>query len=93
MCGRWQGENDFGPWKAGISEGERIARCRGMRAICLLYLGDNHALVHALAVAEADASVLERALGLLDALPSLRRRRILAAYATLAMPRRRGHAA
>lgn len=71
----------FGPWAASLSPCERIARCRTLRAVARLLAGSRaDALCSALACAETDASHLNRALGALDRLAALDRRRILASY-------------
>jgi hypothetical protein len=68
------------------SESERQARFRELRALALVYFGGSHAITVALGEAIADPGATERALGLLDAAPALRRRRILASFGAL-MPR------
>ena len=44
------------PWVPGISDAERLARYRGLRALVQLLAGPGHPLVLALARAEADPS-------------------------------------
>jgi hypothetical protein len=67
----------------GVSELERQARCRELRALSLLLLGHGHAATVALAAAIADPAATDRALRLVDALPALRHRRLLASYTAL----------
>jgi hypothetical protein len=64
----------------GVSEAERMARCRELRALSLVYLGLRHPVTIALAAAVTDPAATDRALTVLDALPALRRRRLLASY-------------
>jgi hypothetical protein len=66
----------------GMSERERTARCRELRALALVYVGSGHPLT--VAVANPDATT--QALAELDRLPALRRRRLLAALTAL-LPR------
>ena len=71
----------------GIPEGERVARIRALRTLAhLLCGGPRHPLAVALRESELDPAQAERALELLDALPTLRRRRLLAAFAALDAP-------
>jgi len=74
---------NIGPWSAGITETERIARCRKLRALALVYLGPEHPLTAALGEAITDGGALETARAQLGAIPALRRRRLLAAYIAL----------
>jgi hypothetical protein len=67
----------------GVPEAERMARCRELRALSLVYLGPRHPVTIALAAAVADPAATDRALTVLDALPALRRRRLLASYGAL----------
>jgi hypothetical protein len=67
----------------GIPEAERMARCRELRALSLVYLGLHHPVTIALAAAVTDPAATDRALTVLDALPVLRRRRLLASYGAL----------
>jgi hypothetical protein len=68
---------------ADASESEREARFRELRALSLVYFGREHPITAALGEAIADPGATNRALGLLDAAPALRRRRLLAAYGAL----------
>lgn len=75
----------FGPWAPGLSDAEKLARYRSLRALVQVFAGPDHPLVLALARAEADPS--DEAAGLaweaLMTLPTIRRRRILGSLATL----------
>jgi hypothetical protein len=81
--GRW------GPWQADLGDGERAARCRELRALALVYVGADHPLTAALCKAIADPAALDSARTELGAIPALRRRRLLAAYAALSEKRAR----
>ena len=83
----------FASWVAGLANAERIARCRALRALALVFCGPGHPLVHALLAAERDGAAAAAAHQELDKLPALQRRRVLANYAALVTPgrpRRRG---
>ena len=67
----------------GVPEAERMARCRELRALALVYCGLAHPATEALAAAITDPAMTDRALTVLDALPALRRRRLLASYGAL----------
>jgi hypothetical protein len=67
----------------GVPEAERMARCRELRALSLVYLGLDHPVTIALAAAVTDPAATDRALTVLDAFPALRRRRLLASYGAL----------
>jgi len=75
----------WGPWMPGISEAERRARLRGLRALALGVTGNpDHPLGHALRAAEdGEAETLEAAGLELNRLPALPLRRLLSLYATL----------
>jgi hypothetical protein len=70
----------------GVPEAERLARCRELRALSLVYLGLRHPATVALGAAIADPRMTDRALSELDAIPALRRRRLLASYGALLPP-------
>jgi hypothetical protein len=70
-------------WVDGVPEVERTARCRELRALALVYLGPAHPATVALAAAIANHNTEEAALAQIDALPALRRRRLLASYGAL----------
>jgi hypothetical protein len=83
MTGR---PDQFGPWADGIDSAERLARFRSLRALVQVFAGPRHPLVVALAQAEADPTDDAAALlawECLTAMPTIRRRRILASLATL----------
>jgi len=63
-----------------IDESERNARLRELRVLALVYLGANSPVTQGLAAAVADPAEVEAALTLLDDVPALRRRRLLAAF-------------
>jgi len=82
----------FGPWAVAISPMERLARLRALRALALVLLGPEDPLGAALLEAERDPAAAGKALDALDAVPSRRRRRLLASYAELARAARRDQA-
>jgi hypothetical protein len=86
MRGRPMRRDGFGPWADGFDGAERLARLRAMRALAFVFCGPAHPLTMALLEAEADDAAAIAALDHLDALPALRRRRLLAAYAALSAP-------
>lgn len=75
----------FGPWRFDLSESERQARCREWRALAIVLVGRSHPLTVALADAIADPAAADRALCQLEELAPLRRRRLLATAAALAI--------
>ncbi len=75
---------EFGPWASGIGPEERRARWRAMATLALIFAGGKHAMLRACIAAEHDADAAGTAWAALQSLPSLTRRRLLAAYATLA---------
>lgn len=77
----------FGPWRPGIDDAERRARCRSMRAVAGLIAGPRaDPLVGFLLAAETDDDALELAADALEDLDPLDRRKILASYAARAAP-------
>lgn len=73
----WQ----FGPFASGLGPVERTARLRAMRTCVQLHLGDRGQVVaRALHLAETDPDCAGLAIGALERLPSLDRRRVLSAY-------------
>jgi hypothetical protein len=75
----------FGPWAADLSDAERLARMRGLRALAQVFAGKSHPLVIALARAEADPgdhAALE-AWEALERMPARLRRHVLASLAEL----------
>jgi len=75
----------FGPFRDGIDPAERTAQLRSLRTLvrCHFPLPE---LERALCEAETDCARLLPALALLEAVPSLRRRKILATFAYLHRP-------
>jgi hypothetical protein len=73
----------FGPWAVAVDPAERLARLRSLRALALLLARPHARFIRALALAETDPASLPEALALLDRLPALTRRRLLASYAAL----------
>ena len=65
---------------------ERAARLRELRVLSLLLAGPLHPATVALAAAIANPAAADAALAEIDHLPALRRRRLLATYASLAAP-------
>lgn len=75
----------WGPWAPGISEAERRARLRSLRALARVFCGPRAAdLCRLLAQAETDPSALEPASAAISRLAATDRRHVLAAYARLA---------
>ncbi len=73
----------FGPWTPNLNHAERVARLRAMRALALLLCRPHSNFIKTLQQAETDPGALPAALDLLDHLPALRRRHLLAAYGQL----------
>jgi hypothetical protein len=73
----------FGPWAENISETERRARLRSLRALAHVFAHGHRNLLTALRMAETDASWLETAFVELKRLPSRCRRNIIATYGLL----------
>lgn len=79
--------DQFGPWRPDITDGERLARLRSLRAIAHLTLGPRgNNLASALHRSERDPSHLAVALRALDALAPLERRQVLTSFASLHRP-------
>jgi hypothetical protein len=78
---------DLGFLVSGCSPSEHAARLRELRALSLVYLGLRHPVTVALGEAIGDPSMFDRALAELDAVPALRRRRLLCAYGALMVKR------
>lgn len=77
----------WGPWASGISDCERLARLRSLRAIVRLLLGPRgDVLARAIHCAEEGAVGLDTLHGALSRLPSLDYRKVLASYAALTRP-------
>jgi|GEM_PF-1548283 len=83
----------WGPWASGISDCERLARLRSLRAIVRLLLGPRgDALERAIRCAEESPVDLDLAHVALSRLPSLDFRRVLSSYAALTRPEAPGGA-
>ncbi|WP_244424902.1 hypothetical protein [Methylobacterium nodulans] len=79
----------FGPWANGISEPERTARLRCLRALTHLICGPRGwTLCDTLERAETDPDALVRSVDELGRLPALDRRKILSSFAHLHRRRR-----
>ena len=76
----------FGPFAAGLDPAERLARTRVMRALAVVFACRHRTFIAALCKAETDPAALTDAFRLLEQLPSLIRRRLLATYAHVARP-------
>jgi hypothetical protein len=75
----------FGAWNPQISPAERLARLRALRALAHVFAHRHPDFATALLAAErGDDDALRRAQELLDRLPALNRRRLLASYAAQA---------
>jgi hypothetical protein len=69
-----------------IEPAERLARLRSLRVLIMLRAREQAKLYDALRRAEKDADVLVEAERLLDEMPALTRRHVLASYAKLVEP-------
>lgn len=74
----------FGPWAANLDHAERLARTRAMRALANVFAHRHPQFVEALRAGETDPTALDQALQLLNELPALNRRRLLASYGAVA---------
>lgn len=73
----WQ----FGPFARGLAPVERVARLRTMRTVVMMHCGPRgDVAARALDLAEASPDAEQLAIGALERLPSLDRRRVLATY-------------
>ena len=73
----------FGPWSPHVGPIERTAQFRSLAALAAMSVGSGHQLVAELRAAETDRDAAQRALALLDALPSLTRRRLIATFGAI----------
>jgi hypothetical protein len=73
----------WGPWASNISDAERRARLRAMRALALCHCRYSTNFINTLQWAEVDNTALPAAFTELGKLPALRRRHLLATYALL----------
>lgn len=79
--------DQWGPFASGITDCERTARLRSLRAIVRLLLGSRgDVLARALQCAEEGAISLDALHRALSRLPSLDHRKVLASYAALTKP-------
>jgi hypothetical protein len=79
----------FGPFRPGLDPTERIAQWRSLGSIAAMLVGSHHPLVAQLRAAERDEAASAQALDMVDALPSLTRRRLLATFGAVTWPRSR----
>src|SRR5258707_16654 len=77
----------FGPWSPDVDSVERVAQLRALCALAAVFCSSQHPLVAELRRAETDPDAAERALTLLDALPSLTRRRLISVFAVVTFPK------
>jgi hypothetical protein len=77
----------FGPWSPGLDSMERLAQLRCLAGLAAGFVGSGNPLVAALRAAERDGETAARALELLDRVPSLTRRRLLATFGAVTWPR------
>ena len=73
----------FGPWLPNVGQVERCAQLRSLAALATVFLGCANPIVMALRRAEQDDAELARAYALLDALPSIPKRRLLSTFAAV----------
>jgi hypothetical protein len=73
----------FGPWAPSLTEAERQARLRELRALAHVLAGPRHALTMALRSAIGDPSAADRASKALADLPTRTMRRLLTTCAAL----------
>jgi hypothetical protein len=73
----------LGPWSPGIAPVERVAQLRSLAALAAVFTSSLHPLVTELRKADTDPDAAERALALLDGLPSLTRRRLISTFGTV----------
>jgi hypothetical protein len=71
--------SNYGPFVVGISDAERIARCRALRTISVLLFGRRHLLAALLTQAERDDAALVLAEQAIDDMAAIPRRRLLCA--------------
>jgi hypothetical protein len=70
----------FGPWLRALGDCERCAQLRSLAALAAVFVGSTNPLVTALRRAERDDDALARAYTLIEALPSIPKRRLLSTY-------------
>lgn len=75
----------FGPFAGGLAHVERVARLRSLRTVVQMHCGPRGDLAaRALALAETSEEAGELAIGALERLEPLDRRRVLATYQRIA---------
>jgi hypothetical protein len=79
----------FGPWAPHVDGVERGKQFRSLAALAATFFGTGHPIVHELRCAETDPEAAARALALLDATPTLTRRRMLSVFGSVTWPRPR----
>ena len=70
----------FGPWLRALGDCERCAQLQSLAALAAVFFGSANPLVTALRRAEHDDDALASAYMLLEAMPTLPKRRLLSAY-------------
>jgi hypothetical protein len=78
----------WGPFSPTCHRDQRVPQLRTLAAIAYLRLGPHHPLVAELKAAETDAMAFVRAQELLERLPALQLRHILATHAAITWPKR-----
>jgi hypothetical protein len=77
----------WGPWSAGCrGHLERVAQLRTLRAIAHLQLGPDHPLVGELRASEVDPMAFTRSQEMVERLPALKLRHLLAAFSAITWP-------
>ena len=80
----------FGPWSPGlVDDVERRCQLRSLAALTAIFFGSQHILVGELRDAEhGDVYASQRALDLINTLPSRSRRKMLSVFGSITWPRR-----
>jgi len=78
----------FGPFLPHLERVEKVAQFRSLATSAAAFLGSGHPLVAALRQAETDDAAADKALALLDATPTLTRRKMLSVFGAVTWPRR-----
>jgi hypothetical protein len=81
--------NLYGPFREGVEPAERRCQLHALLAIAHLQLGPQHPLVADLRAADSSPEALAKAHSAVEALPSLRRRHLLATLCAVLWPSRR----
>ena len=77
----------YGPWAPGIERVECRLQMRGMSVIAYMLLGPYHPLWSMLRAGETDPTAYVEAQSMVERLPSLTRRRLLATHMAITWPR------